>query len=204
MTTTRHRNFTVAAKPLLPSFALDIAGVPGAGSALAPTYVATRLIDGQYWNAGGVTWQVAPVANPLLELDAINLPGFYTDPIGIPAANLDPATVGYDIEIYYQELVTPYQDFEHVTLETHVWDQLETNFTTVGSFGELMKVIAGLSFRYYRQFNYTYDPVTNQVTSCKIRVYATQADATADVNHLLELDWNTSYAAGVPSVSISR
>lgn len=205
MTTTRHRNFTVNASPLLPTLGVDLGVGVGPGTGLAPTYTAIRLLDGWFWNAVGGAWQAGAVANAMTEFNAASAPGFYTDATGgIPVANLALAA-GDEISIaYYIGGPTLYSEFEHVTLLNHIWNELETAFVTpgafTGTFGELMVEIASLGFRFQREFNHTYN-AAGQLTGCSIRVYATQADAIANVNPIRTLTWATSYAANRPNVS---
>jgi hypothetical protein len=180
-----------------------IAGVPQTGN--APTYLMRRSADGQFYNAGGPGWGAGAVWNPLLEADAVNQPGVYTDLV--LAADVRLADVGDTLMVAYQDGAVVMYEHEQIVVTdspaNSVWDALETAHTVVGSFGELMKVIASLGFRHYRQFNHVYNG-NGQLTSCDIRVYATAADMAgfpgADTP-LYTFSWTTSYAGSQPDIS---
>jgi hypothetical protein len=161
-------------------------GVPVAGQ--APTVIAWRYKDGSGDPAPGIP---VPTVN---ELDAVNAPGWYyfettPDKEIVMTIDCDPGggTGLPDAERYVGTIVSPY-DFE---VAGDAWDALETDHTTASSFGELMKVIAGLAFRYYRQYDHVYN-ANGQLTSCTVRVYGTQAEFNADTP-LVTLYWTTTY-----------
>ena len=56
---------------------LDLIPAFAATTGSAPTATIRKLSNGRYWNHAGTTWQVAAVANPMVEYDVVNSPGHF-------------------------------------------------------------------------------------------------------------------------------
>jgi hypothetical protein len=169
-----------------------IGGIPQSGN--APEYALWREQGpNNWWNAGGPAWVPAQVWNPLPELDPINRPGFYSDEL--PAVDVFKADIGEQMLVLYRDVALVIYEHEYInvlpSVAGDVWGALEADHTTADSFGVLMKIIAGLGFRHYKQYDHVYN-ANGQLTSCTVRVYATNADLIADTP-LITLDWTTSY-----------
>jgi len=166
---------------------------------LAPTATILSLSTGLYYDDAGLpSWVAAPVlvAMPVVEAQ---MPDFYAAATILPAS-LDIATVGRDLMVKYEDKTTPdpFTEFEHIVLYESELDRLEVNHDIVGSFGELFKVSASLSFRHMRQSAHVFN-ANGPLTSCTIEVFPTKA-AMAGAP-LYTLFWTTTYAGGNPNVS---
>lgn len=174
-------------------------GVPQ--TALTPTMSSPpgSNVAWRYQDGTGAPVEAVPTVS---ELDAVNAPGWYyfdTVPTKEIVATIDADPAGAvglpSVERYVGTVVGPYD----YAVPGAAWDALETAHTTAGSFGELMKVIAGLGFRHYKQYSHVFNG-NGQLTSAVIRVYATKALLTADTP-LITLNWSTTYSGTQPNVS---
>jgi hypothetical protein len=110
-----------------------IAGVGQAG--LAPVCSIQRVNDGFWLAAGGLSFAAPFATNPLVEPDAVNLPGKYE--FKIPTATIDPVLgiPGYRIKI--TEAVNSILEYVHaVPLRRAAWAEPRTTFPVAGTFGE--------------------------------------------------------------------
>lgn len=80
------------------------------------------------------------------------------------------------------------------TIAEAVWNALISTHSTVGSFGELFKLVAGLCQSNYRIFNPVYSGT--DMTSATIKIYPSAADVNADTNSLASYLVTATYAAG--------
>jgi len=167
---------------------------------LVPTVTILAIATGLYYDAaGGPFWVAAPVLNPMFAAAAAMLDFYAANPI-LPA-NIDIATVGRDLMVKYEDKTTPdpFTEFEHIVLYESELDRLEINHDIVGSFGELLKVIASLGFRHFIQSGHVFN-ANGQLTNCQIDVFATKADMPGAP--LETFFWTTTYAGGVPVTSV--
>ncbi len=199
-TTTRSRRH-VCVEDLVLTFGPTATVGTGEAGLLGGASSATvlSLSTGLFYDIAGAAWGAA-VLNPMAPASGSMADFNVAGPI--PAADISIATVGRDLLVKYMDASAPdpYTEFEHITLYNYELDELETDHIIAGSYGELMKVIASLSFRFYKQDNCLYN-AEGQLTSCDIHVWATAA-AMAGAP-LYTFTWTTTYAGGLPIESVS-
>lgn len=113
---------------------ITVAGVGSTGK--SPTVAVRRVSDGQWLQSGGGSWGAGLATNAMTEVDSVNLPGLYE--YSVPSARLVYASSAPGYRIAYFEGTTPVAEHEFIAAQSAFspWDDLRSEHTTSGSFGQ--------------------------------------------------------------------
>lgn len=160
---------------------LEVVSAGEGQTGLSPTVSIIRLSDGQWLQAGGMTWGASAVSLSMSELDAVNLPGIYSYTVNTAALTYTDGFAGYIFHI-----VEPV-NYARETVRVHVamseWDEDPTAHVTTGTMGKVLQTVQGLVQGNHRLKNPTYDSEGRMLTA-ELSIYPTSADALNDTNAL--------------------
>lgn len=159
------------------------AGVPG----LAPTCAIRRASDNMYLQAGGGAWNAGFAVNPMVEVDAVNLPGLYA--YSVPNAQLfaDLGARGYSFKV--AEGTTPLVEYTTVTVENEFSGQLGLGLATAGAPNTVtFGVWAPPTTAYWAGLAVTILQGTGVGQTRRIGAYSNARVATVDSNWVVQPD----------------
>jgi hypothetical protein len=153
-------------------------GVPFTGSVTAQAGI-FRISDGQYWD--GAAWQGAPA---FVAMPESPISGVYA--VAVPPADVDyeAGKEGYIVRV--TDTTTGILESVKIDQGPRPWQDLQSDFTDADTFGDRFARMVALRQRNMRFTPSAWDPVTSQPTAGTITIYATRANALADINAIGE------------------
>lgn len=150
----------------------------GAGNTgLAPTIAILRVADGMWWS--GAAWAGAPVAIPMPEIDAVNMPGLYT--YAIAPAGLDPALSDQGYRYVVLEGTLPYDEasFAYAFIPSSVLQEPIIDNVSAGNLADFLNRTLGTRHGNTRIIYTTFNS-NDQPTTGAVLVYPDSTNLLAD------------------------